>query len=241
MVIKYVPKNSDLCFHTSFYIILFSFSVDGRGTITFASFGIRWEKIVKNFESYPEHLPLFTWVMWVIFKCPFITFFAIHSILTFISWWVIHASYYFYQWCASIFIYNFILVVAFNTLKYALALFVFLHLFSQIYNLLVGSSHHNVTWIFSEKKTVGIAILAGFAVGLSLGIPVTMIIFGYIHVNDCPAERFIPIYLIVGGNPIFNYFFYLYRLWRLKLVNIDCCRSFCDFRMPCTWLPKLLR
>jgi len=81
--------------------------------------------------------------------------------------------------------------------------FEFSHILSQNYILFVVSKADIIMFMifFSDKKkTVGIAILAGFAVGLSLGIPVTMIIFGYIHVNDCPAERFIPIYLIVGGT-----------------------------------------
>lgn len=32
-----------------------------------------------------------------------------------------------------------------------------------------------------------------------LAIPIAMIVVGSIHLNDCPVERYIPIYLIVGG------------------------------------------
>jgi len=43
--------------------------------------------------------------------------------------------------------------------------------------------------------TIGCTI----CVGLVLCIPVSMIVIGTIYLDDCPAERFIPIYLIVGG------------------------------------------
>ncbi|XP_060606648.1 transmembrane protein 272-like isoform X2 [Ruditapes philippinarum] len=38
------------------------------------------------------------------------------------------------------------------------------------------------------------------AMGVFLAIPIAMIVMGAIHLNDCPAERMIPIYLIVGGS-----------------------------------------
>ncbi|XP_045215546.1 transmembrane protein 272-like isoform X2 [Mercenaria mercenaria] len=36
--------------------------------------------------------------------------------------------------------------------------------------------------------------------GIFLAIPIAMIVLGAIHKDDCPAERMIPIYLIVGGS-----------------------------------------
>ena len=36
--------------------------------------------------------------------------------------------------------------------------------------------------------------------GLLLVLPIAMIVIGTIYVHDCPAERFIPIYLIVAGS-----------------------------------------
>jgi len=36
-------------------------------------------------------------------------------------------------------------------------------------------------------------------VGLVLAIPISMIAIGSVYLNQCPCERFIPIYLIVGG------------------------------------------
>ncbi|KAH3692269.1 transmembrane protein 272-like isoform X3 [Dreissena polymorpha] len=44
--------------------------------------------------------------------------------------------------------------------------------------------------------TIGCTIMLAFV----LAIPITMIVMGAIHKNDCPAERMIPIYLIVGGS-----------------------------------------
>lgn len=39
-----------------------------------------------------------------------------------------------------------------------------------------------------------------FFVGiLTLGIPICMIIFGALYLNDCPLNKWIPIYLLVGG------------------------------------------
>lgn len=35
--------------------------------------------------------------------------------------------------------------------------------------------------------------------GVFLAIPISMIVIGAIYLHDCPAERFIPIYLIVAG------------------------------------------
>lgn len=39
-----------------------------------------------------------------------------------------------------------------------------------------------------------------FFVGiLTLGIPICMIIFGALYLNDCPLNKWIPIYLLVAG------------------------------------------
>lgn len=43
------------------------------------------------------------------------------------------------------------------------------------------------------------SVIGTVAIGLVLAIPLAMIIVGAIHLHDCPIERFIPIYLIVGG------------------------------------------
>ncbi|XP_067663619.1 transmembrane protein 272-like [Haliotis asinina] len=44
--------------------------------------------------------------------------------------------------------------------------------------------------------TIGCTIL----IGLFMAIPVAMIVMGSIHLDNCPAERYIPIYLIVAGS-----------------------------------------
>ncbi|WAR00921.1 TM272-like protein [Mya arenaria] len=44
-------------------------------------------------------------------------------------------------------------------------------------------------------STIGCTIL----IAIVLAIPVTMIVMGAVHKDNCPAERMIPIYLIVGG------------------------------------------
>ncbi|KAJ8298247.1 hypothetical protein KUTeg_024778 [Tegillarca granosa] len=43
--------------------------------------------------------------------------------------------------------------------------------------------------------TVGCTI----CLGVFLAIPISMIVIGAIYLHDCPAERYIPIYLIVAG------------------------------------------
>lgn len=45
-------------------------------------------------------------------------------------------------------------------------------------------------------STIGCTIV----LAVVLAIPVTMIVLGAIHKDDCPVERMIPIYLIVGGS-----------------------------------------
>lgn len=49
-------------------------------------------------------------------------------------------------------------------------------------------------------STVGFTLL----IGLFMAVPIAMIAIGAYYLNDCPAERYIPIYLIVGG--CFAYF-----------------------------------
>ncbi|XP_045204660.1 transmembrane protein 272-like [Mercenaria mercenaria] len=44
--------------------------------------------------------------------------------------------------------------------------------------------------------TIGCTIM----LAVVMAIPVAMIVMGAIHKDDCPAERMIPIYLIVGGS-----------------------------------------
>lgn len=44
--------------------------------------------------------------------------------------------------------------------------------------------------------TVGCTICLGF----TLALPISMIVIGSIYINDCPAERFIPLFLIIGGS-----------------------------------------
>lgn len=42
-------------------------------------------------------------------------------------------------------------------------------------------------------------VLAAGTVGVISCVPVAMIVIGSLHLHDCPAEGYIPIYLIVGG------------------------------------------
>ncbi|XP_077518964.1 transmembrane protein 272-like isoform X2 [Amblyomma americanum] len=43
--------------------------------------------------------------------------------------------------------------------------------------------------------TLGCTIL----IGVTFIIPVSMIVIGTIYINDCPAEKYIPIFLVMGG------------------------------------------
>ncbi|XP_014677455.1 PREDICTED: uncharacterized protein LOC106817306 [Priapulus caudatus] len=43
--------------------------------------------------------------------------------------------------------------------------------------------------------TIGCSI----CLGITLALPITMIIIGSVYLHDCPIDRFIPVYLIVGG------------------------------------------
>lgn len=38
------------------------------------------------------------------------------------------------------------------------------------------------------------------SIGMTYALPITQFIIGIIHINDCPMDRFIPIYLIVAGS-----------------------------------------
>ena len=37
-------------------------------------------------------------------------------------------------------------------------------------------------------------------VWITILIPVCMLVVGSVYINDCPAENYIPVYLIVGGT-----------------------------------------
>ncbi|XP_041357952.1 transmembrane protein 272-like [Gigantopelta aegis] len=62
-----------------------------------------------------------------------------------------------------------------------------------------GESSSNVDFmkkfIFLLLGTVGCTI----CIGLVMAIPVSMIVMGAVYLHDCPAERYIPIYLVVMG------------------------------------------
>ncbi|XP_076245404.1 uncharacterized protein LOC143185955 isoform X1 [Calliopsis andreniformis] len=56
--------------------------------------------------------------------------------------------------------------------------------------------------------TIGCAIL----IGLTIVVPVAMIVIGGIYLNDCPQGEYIPIYLLVGGAiAIFKQLLHLLR------------------------------
>lgn len=52
------------------------------------------------------------------------------------------------------------------------------------------------TFLIIIVSTVGFTIL----LGIFMAIPVSMIVMGAIHMDNCPAERMIPIYLVVAGS-----------------------------------------
>lgn len=78
---------------------------------------------------------------------------------------------------------------------------------------------------------MGITILATCAIVASIGVPIAMITIGYIHLNDCPAERFIPIYLVVGGVfAVFECFVRVYRkFWEESTSTCSSKLSFLTF------------
>lgn len=55
---------------------------------------------------------------------------------------------------------------------------------------------------FVKKVMLLIFGTIGFTIflGIMLAIPIAMIVMGATHLDDCPAERYIPIYLVVGGS-----------------------------------------
>ncbi|XP_070189516.1 transmembrane protein 272-like isoform X2 [Littorina saxatilis] len=59
----------------------------------------------------------------------------------------------------------------------------------------------------------------GFTIflGLILAIPIAMLVMGAMHLNDCPQERYIPIYLLVAGC------FGVVRT--LISIGLRCCRN----------------
>jgi len=68
-----------------------------------------------------------------------------------------------------------------------------------------------VLWIVS---TVLFLVL----LGLCSFVPLLMVIIGSIYAHDCPAQNFIPIYLIVGGVvglvKIFSSLYYRWKYWK---------------------------
>ncbi|KAK3099530.1 hypothetical protein FSP39_005878 [Pinctada imbricata] len=67
----------------------------------------------------------------------------------------------------------------------------------------IKAAHDNSDGNISFARTVCTIITSsiGFLIclGLTLSIPIVNIIIGAVFIDDCPIERFIPIYLIVGG------------------------------------------
>lgn len=53
--------------------------------------------------------------------------------------------------------------------------------------------------------TVGCSII----LGITIVIPICMIVMGSIYLHECPQGEYIPVYLLVGGKEI-NYHFYSY-------------------------------
>ena len=37
-------------------------------------------------------------------------------------------------------------------------------------------------------------------IGITTIVPICMLVIGSVYVNDCPAQHYVPIYLIVGGK-----------------------------------------
>ena len=74
------------------------------------------------------------------------------------------------------------------------------------YNSLYGqlkeaksSSDGNVSFARKAFTIIFGSLACTLLLGFFLAIPVTCIVIGAIYVDDCPAERYIPIYLIVAG------------------------------------------
>ncbi|XP_065834599.1 transmembrane protein 272-like [Oscarella lobularis] len=45
----------------------------------------------------------------------------------------------------------------------------------------------------------GRSLVCTILTGLLIGVPISMIVMGALYFDDCPCQRYIPIYLIVGG------------------------------------------
>uniref|UniRef100_T1IPP8 Uncharacterized protein n=1 Tax=Strigamia maritima TaxID=126957 RepID=T1IPP8_STRMM len=65
----------------------------------------------------------------------------------------------------------------------------------------VAVSHHPGTSLSANrrKNRAVTACINAVSIILLLSLPVSMIAIGAIHINNCPAEPFIPIYMIVAG------------------------------------------
>ena len=67
--------------------------------------------------------------------------------------------------------------------------------------------------------TIGCTI----ACSVTVVIPICMIVIGSIHFNDCPAEPYIPLFLIVGGKYLTDFirsFFNPYQLQSLTTSTL---------------------
>lgn len=67
-------------------------------------------------------------------------------------------------------------------------------------------------------------------IGLTIVVPICMVLIGSLYLNDCPVEKYIPIYLIVGGKteillnvPQSEYL--MYPRFLVKVLS-DCSSSF---------------
>lgn len=52
----------------------------------------------------------------------------------------------------------------------------------------------------SNEPLVGKSIIVALTVAIVIVVPVSMVVIGLFRLHDCPAEPFIPIFLVVGGK-----------------------------------------
>ena len=69
--------------------------------------------------------------------------------------------------------------------------------------------------------TIGCTI----ACSITVVIPFCMIVIGSVYFHDCPAEPYIPIFLIVGGNNSLSTHTKLYQVFPTS--SFEFCEDFC--------------
>ncbi|XP_038055449.1 transmembrane protein 272-like [Patiria miniata] len=67
-----------------------------------------------------------------------------------------------------------------------------------------STSSTQTDFVTTTVKIILNTVMATICLALSMAVPIAMIVMGAVYMNDCPAERMIPIYLTVFGA-VYNF------------------------------------